>query len=320
LAFANEIRSELLEQAAGNNDSWDSETVPLAAPMQELAFDAWAMNRLPRVEVLEAGLPCSGASVAGRAKRGAGHPEAHPDVGHLVVPFLAIIAKVQPAVVLLENVKQYLTSASMCILRNQLRDFGYDLHEEVLQGADWNALEHRERMCMVAVTRGLSFDFAALVRPSIQERRIGDVLDPVSDDAPCWSRMDGLKAKQARWQAERDKSEGSLFAMQIVTAFDTKSPTITKGYSKVRSTDPKLQHPSNPDLLRQFTPAEHARIKGIPERLVAGLSATLAHELLGQSICYDPFRSVGRLIGRALKTSCEVVVAPLPAYLPGVAG
>jgi DNA (cytosine-5)-methyltransferase 1 len=180
----------------------------------------------------------------------------------------------------------------MCILRNQLRDFGYDLHEEVLQAAEWNALEHRERMCMVAVTRGLAFDFAGLVRPDRREQRIAEILDPVPEDASCWGRMEGLKAKQ-----ERDKAEGKGFAMQIVTPFDTKCPTITKGYAKVRSTDPKLQHPSDPDLLRQFTPAEHARIKGIPERLVSGLSATLAHELLGQSICYESFRAVGRLIG-----------------------
>lgn len=111
-------------------------------------------------------------------------------------------------------------------------------------------------------------------------------------------------------------AQGKGFAMQIVTAFDTKCPTITKGYAKVRSTDPKLQHPSNPDLLRQFTAAEHARIKGIPERLVSGLSATLAHELLGQSICYEPFRAVGRLIGAALK-ACGAIHIPLRNQMIG---
>ena len=225
LAFANEIRAELLDQASEYNDSWDGDTIPLAAPMQELAFDAWAMNHLPKVEILEAGLPCSGASVAGRAKRGLEHPEAHPDVGHLVVPFLAIIAKVQPAVILLENVKQYLTSASMCILRNQLRDFGYDLHEEVLQAADWNALEHRERMCMVAVTKGLSFDFSSLARPERCERRIGDILDPVSEDALCWSRMEGLKAKQERVPDSTEKYTCVGFRFET---FIYKSPQASK--------------------------------------------------------------------------------------------
>lgn len=291
LAFANDIREELLEQASEKNDAWNAETIALAAPMQELAFDHYAMGKLPKVELLEMGLPCSGASVAGKARRGLGHAEEHPEVGHLVVSALAIIAKVQPVLIVLENVKQYLATASMWILRHQLRDMGYELHETVLQAAEWNALEHRERMCMVAVTRGLSFDFSRLERPAVIERRIADILDAeVPEDR--WSEMAGLKAKE-----ERDKAAGKGFAMQIVTAFDTKCPVITKGYAKVRSTDPKCQHPTNPDLLRQFSPAEHARIKNVPEHLVEGLSATLAHELLGQSICYDPFRAVGKLIG-----------------------
>ncbi len=294
LAFANDIREELLEQANACNDAWNEETIMLAAPMQELAFDAYAMAKMPHVELLEMGLPCSGASVAGKAKRGLGHAEEHPEVGHLVVSALAIIAKVQPAIIVLENVKQYLTTASMWILRHQLRDMGYTLNETVLQAGEWGELEHRERMCMVAVTRGLTFDFSMLERPDVVERRIGEVLDAeVPEDR--WSAMSGLRAKE-----ERDKAEGKGFAMQIVTAFDTRCPTITKGYAKVRSTDPKLQHPSDPTLLRQFSPAEHARIKGVPERLVDGLSATVAHELLGQSICYRPFRAVGKLIGKTL--------------------
>jgi DNA (cytosine-5)-methyltransferase 1 len=64
-----------------------------------------------------------------------------------------------------------------------------------------------------------------------------------------------------------------------------------------------LQHPTNPDLLRQFTPVEHARLKGIPEHLINGLGLTIAHELLGQSICYEPFRAVGRCIGKYLQSA-----------------
>ncbi len=53
--------------------------------MQELAADRWAMDRMPQVHVLEMGIPCSGASVAGRAERGTECAEAHPEVGALVV-------------------------------------------------------------------------------------------------------------------------------------------------------------------------------------------------------------------------------------------
>lgn len=295
LSFANEIRPELLEQAHDFNDAWDSNTIPLAAPMQELAFDAWAMNHLPKVEVIEAGIPCSGASVSGRAKNGAGHAEAHPEVGHLIVPFLAIIAKVQPLCVVLENVKQWQNTASMCIFRNTLRDFGYTVHETVLKGSEWNELENRERLCVLAVSEGLDLDFANLHKPDPIVRKIGEILDPIKDDDESWDEMAYLKRKQ-----QSDIEKGSNFMMQIVTSESTSCPTLTKGFAKRRSTDPKLAHPTNPDLLRQFTPGEHARLKGAPEKLVEGLGVTIAHEILGQSVCYGPFRAVGRLVAETL--------------------
>ena len=151
---------------------------------------------------------------------------------------------------------------------------------------------------MVAVTHGMHFDFDSLVRPPKVERTVSEVLDDVPEDSDLWSPMQGLKDKEAR-----DKAAGKNFMMQIVTAASNKCPTVTKGYSKARSTDPKLQHPSNPDLLRHFTPAEHARLKQIPTTLIAGLGMTIAHELLGQSICYEPFRAVGRCIGKTLLNS-----------------
>lgn len=53
LSFANEIRADLMEQAFKSNDAWSKETIPLVAPMQYLAFDAWAMDKLPKVEIFE---------------------------------------------------------------------------------------------------------------------------------------------------------------------------------------------------------------------------------------------------------------------------
>ena len=103
---------------------------------------------------------------------------------------LMVIARVKPVVVLLENVKQYLTTGSMCILRTQLRDLGYELHETVLQAADWNELEHRDRMCLVAVTRGLACDLNMIERPISRDRRIAEVLDSAVP-ADRWSPMRG---------------------------------------------------------------------------------------------------------------------------------
>lgn len=296
LAFANEIRENLITHAQTANSAWSPSTIPLSAPIQELAFDAKALDSLPKVEILESGLPCSGASVAGRSSRGTKHPEEHPEVGHLVVAALVIIAKVNPAIYVLENVVPYSSSASASILRNQLRDLGYNIHETILEGRDFNEIENRKRWCLVAVSEGVHFDWAMLQRPEKKDLVLSDFLDPIPEDSPLWSEMKGLKAKQ-----ERDLEQGKGFKMQVFKEDSELVGTMTKGYGKIRSTDPKLAHPSDPDLLRQFTPNENARFKSIPLDLIEGLSNTIAHEAIGQSISHGAFKAVGSLLGETIK-------------------
>ncbi|HIH2745176.1 TPA: DNA cytosine methyltransferase [Burkholderia lata] len=298
LAFANDIREELLEHAAVHNDAWDENTMVFSAPLQELAFDERGVAQIPKVEILEMGLPCSGESRAGKAKRGLSSGEAHPDVGHLVVGALVILSKANPAAVVFEQVPTYASSASANILRSQLRDMGYVCHERLLRGGEWGALEDRVRWCMVAVSEGIEFDFDQLQPPGRGQQKLGDALENVPDDHPSWSSMAGLRAKELR-----DREAGKNFAMQIFDADSDFVGTITKGYSKVRSTDPKLRHPTDPTLLRQFLPSEHARIKGVPEHLVSGVSATVAHQILGQGVVYPSFVGVGKHLGESLEAA-----------------
>lgn len=296
LAFANEIRGELLEHASAHNDAWSVDTQILATPMQELAFDDRGIASIPKVEILEMGLPCTGASRAGRSKNALIHPEAHPDVGHLVVSALVIVSKSNPAIVIFENVPEYGTSASADILRNQLRDMGYTQHERILNGKQWGTLENRNRWCMIAVTNGIAFDFDQLEPPGVNGRKISDVLDAsIGPDDERWRTFDYLKTKEVR-----DAEKGNSFSMQIVSPGDESVPTLRKGYHKGGSTDPLIQHPTDTTLLRQFTAEEHARIKQVPEHLIKGLSNTVGHEVLGQGIVYPPFHDVGQHVGNAL--------------------
>jgi DNA (cytosine-5)-methyltransferase 1 len=293
LVFANELRDDLLLQASEHNDVWSDKTVSLAVPMQELAQDEWLLGQLPKLELLEMGLPCSGASLAGHTKKGLAKMEDHEQVGHLVHSALVVIAKTNPAVVLLENVERYSDTASAQILRHQFRDMGYKTHEAVLDGSDFGCLEKRLRWCMVAVTQGIEFSFENLAPAVHVVKVLADVLDPsIGLDDPRWREVAYLKAKEVR-----NASTGDCFKMQFIEPESLSVPTLRKGYNKGGSTDPRLRHPTNPDLSRLLTPEEHARVKGVPAELVAGLPATTAHELLGQGIVYEPFRAVGQRIG-----------------------
>lgn len=296
MAFANEIRDDMMLQAIETNDAWSANTAALAVPQQELAADEWLMGHLPKLEVLDFSLPCSGASLAGRAQRGGGHPEEHPEIGHLVVSALMIIQKTQPVFCLLENVVQYKTTASAAILRNQLRDMGYDLHEAILSGHDFGILENRVRWCMVAATAGVEFSFENLAPTVHVVRSLGEFLDPsIGPDDARWRKVDYLKEKQTR-----DAEKGSNFKMQFLYEDSTSVPVLRKFYWKSGSTDPRLVHPTNPELSRLLTPQEHARLKGILWNPIEGLSDSKAHELLGQSIAYDPFKAVGVRIGDSI--------------------
>lgn len=296
LAFANEIRADLTEHVLTLGQGCKDFTTSLNGGMQELAFDEYVMNRIGHCDVISAGLPCSGASVAGRSKGKLAHPESHKEIGHLVVAFLSIIARVNPVAILLENVVPYQNSASMEIIRSQLRDLHYEVHETVLHGEEFGAFEHRKRMAMVAVTKGMSFSFDNLVKPVVEKRPLSDILETIALDDPRWKLMDGLKAKEMR-----DAEAGNSFAMQIFDGSSEKICTLTKGMMRNRSSDAKIRHPVNPDLLRIPTPLEHARAKQIPPSMIVGLSPTIAHELLGQSVIFKPFVAVGCLLGECFK-------------------
>ncbi len=294
LSFANDISHEMIEHSVEVDDSWNDQTLAVMMPLQEAAYDDYLCQKLGRIDGLSAGLPCSGASVAGRAKRKLAHPEAHPLVGHLVVPFIALIAKTNPSFIELENVGPYQSSSSMDLLRNSLRDLGYVVHETILDASEFNVLEKRKRLCMVAVTEGLDFDFECLQKPEPMTRTLSEIMEDIPDDDPAWGTMPGLVAKQ-----ERDKAAGKGFMMQIFGPEDTTVSTMTKDMAKNRSTDPKFRNPRT-GLLRVPKAIEHARCKGIDDKFVASLSETFGHQVVGQAITPPPFFAVGKLLGETL--------------------
>lgn len=248
-------------------------------------------NALDSVDVLEAGLPCVSASRAGKAKKHLARQEDEDATADLHISFLEIIRATQPAVVLLENVPEYASSATAQTIRARLRRFGYVLHEAIIDGAAWS-LEARSRWVLLAVTRGISLDLGALV-PTPRPERLSDVVDPA---AGGWRGLGALERKAAK-----DKAAGRGFSRgrKVLDGSATTVPTLRRGYQKGGSCDVRLAHPSQPGLARLFTAAEHAAIKGIPQRLVAGLSEKKAHEVLGQSVISPAFVGLGELIAQA---------------------
>jgi len=296
-----------LEVACQNNPAITAETRLYEASLEEVDLAA-----LTHVDLLQVSLPCTGHSNAGKSKRKLSNAESHPTDALAVFGLLRILEAVQPSIVISENVANAQDSASYALVRAYLHAQGYEITERVLTGADAGTIEHRDRWWFVAVSKGLDaslFDLAALRPQPRQYENLGQLMEPVSDDDVAWKDYAYLDAK-----AVRDASAGKGFARQFVDENSLKIGTTGRGYAKARSTEAFIKRADGKQRL--LTPVEHARAKGIPEQLVANTSATLAHEVLGQSILWTHASAIGRalgdhllglFLGRELRTEVEML-------------
>ncbi|MDI5832495.1 DNA cytosine methyltransferase (plasmid) [Shewanella xiamenensis] len=238
-------------------------------------------------------LPCTGASKAGRTKNKLAKAEDHDSAGACFFYALQFIKKFSPASVLVENVKEFLNTASYSVFESVLLNWGFDISVKVLNGNEYGDLENRDRMVLVANLKQLGqFDFEYVVPMKDKEKTLSECYEDVPLDSELWNDFSYLKAKQTR-----DKEAGKGFGVSLYSGLEASVITIRRTYHKAGSCDPYAVHPENPELWRKFTAVEHLRFKGIPLNLVDGCSETIAHEIAGQSGCFHKFVSVGAGIG-----------------------
>ena len=294
VAIAVEMESKYVDSSLRNNpELWSSDSIVIESPIQ------WVnLNRNPpEVDMLIAGIPCTGASKSGRTKNKLQFAESHESAGALFFNFLQFVEVLNPSCILIENVPEYANTASMEVIRSVFNSLGYHIQERVLDGNEFGALERRKRLCVVAISKGLEdgFDIDNVNPVREKEGCLNDVLEAIPLDSDRWKSFDYLAEKE-----KRDKAQGKGFTRQLLNGDEAYCGTCGKDYAKCRSTEPFLVHPEDKALSRIFTPIEHARIKGIPEGAISGLSDTVAHQILGQSVVYPMFEAVGLSLGRAI--------------------
>ena len=285
-----EVNENIIEHTAMKSDRFASDATLVLGRLQDLDLDL-----VPEADMVIAGLPCTGASLASRGARHGAEPEEHPEAGVLFLHFLDVVRKAQPAIVVLENVPAYANTAGALAIRAALNLWGYEIHERVMGGNEFGDLENRKRFSLIGVTRGLVFDPASLIPVKVKPATLGDVLEDIGPDSTRWEKREALDRK-----AERDAAKGNNFKLQHVDATSEFVPTMTAGYARWRTCDPRILHPELAGVRRLLTPKEHARVKGIPEFLIEGLPESQAHEALGNSITYHAFEAVGLAISKCL--------------------
>lgn len=285
-----ESESKYVEALLSNQpDLFRNDSILLNSRVEDVEF-----RGAIKLDLVSAGIPCTGASKSGRTKNKLTHAEQHHSAGACFFHTLNFVKQVQPWIVIFENVPEYINTASYAVIKQVLSDWGYVVTEKTLNGCEYGCLESRDRMVMVAVTEGMpEFDFEQWLVPLREkENSLADVLEDVPLDSEEWRSYDYLVAKESR-----DKAAGKGFKRDIYDGSEGRVGTIRRLYHKGGSTDQYLVHPENPSLFRQFRKTEHAKIKAVPLFIIDGLGKCIAHEILGQGVAFFVFVSLGHGLG-----------------------
>lgn len=256
-----------------NNLAITDETLAIVGKAEEIE-----KNFFVPINILSFSMPCSGFSTAGKSKHKLS-PEDHQSSTSLFGAINAVRAA-NPAVLISENVIEAQAAPAYVLLKAELNRLGYKIFEKILDSNDTGTIENRKRYWFVAISKGLAKGFEYRLQQTLSDHSTPTIADILAPDAPdeLWSDNQYLKDK-----AVRDKRDGKGFATrQLLSGKENHCETIGRHYNKRRSTEPFLLRDDGKERL--FTPAEHARLKGVPEEIITNVPTTTAHEVLGQSI------------------------------------
>ena len=94
----------------------------------------------------------------------------------------------------------------------------------------------------------------------------------------------------------RDSQAGKGFAKRQFLLVTKRKSALSAGIMRSADHEPFIVRDDGKERL--LTPTEHARVKSIPERLIAGNGMTIAHQILGQSVDFlQPYNLTRALLG-----------------------
>ena len=250
-------------------------------------------SEIPKHDVLVGGFPCQPFSQAGLKK---GFEDTR---GTLFFDVARIIDFHKPQIVLLENVKGFLTQDggnSFRVVLRTLDDLGYQTSHFLLNARDFGLPQNRERVFIVAFNKkkfgNLNFK---LHFPRRIEVNVGQILEKQVD--PKYTISDRLWAGH-QMRLERHRKNGNGFGYRIFNSRSPYTSTISARYYKDGSEILISQTRKNP---RKITPREAARLQGFPESFVIPVSDTQAYKQFGNSVAVPVVSVLAKQLTRILQ-------------------
>lgn len=264
---------------------------------------------IPDHDVLLAGFPCQPFSHAG-LKLGIDDTR-----GTLFFDIARILAKKQPKIALLENVKGLIShdkGHTLEVILNALMEIGYryiikeelirngnpnlikkEASKMVLKSKDFGVPQNRQRIYIVLWRKELSLDFQ-YPGPSSERVCVGDILE--INPPLKYTISDKLWAGHKRRKLN-NKKNGKGFGYGLVTPESEYTNTISARYYKDGSEILIAQKNKNP---RKLTPREAARLQGFPEDFKLNKSDVQSYKQFGNSVSVPVIKSIANEITKQL--------------------
>lgn len=104
--------------------------------------------RLPKADVVIGGPPCQGFSLLNKQRNGDPRKE-------LWRSFFEVVERVSPAVFVMENVPELLSSEEFGLIRNRAESLGYIIESDVLNAANYGVPQRRKRAIVIGSLKGV---------------------------------------------------------------------------------------------------------------------------------------------------------------------
>lgn len=249
-----------------------------------------ALHRFRPLGLLTAGIPCEPYSLIRTLNRGGQEkrdrslpPEAH-ELGDMTFWLLRAVEATNPYGVVIEEVPQFLESASALVLQSVLRRLGYHVEGRILDPTEFGEITGRKRFVLVAHSGGSPKWPESVVS---HRRKLAEILDAEPHE---WFDRTTKSWLYEHWDKQAAKGNG--FPSQIVTADSTSVGTIKKRYFAQQGDNPVVAHPTKPGTHRWFTLSEVRRLHGIPDHYVLPEAKTVAGEVIGQGVHVSLFQRI----------------------------
>lgn len=234
---------------------------------------------IPACDILMGGFPCQSFSTVNPTK------DPFDDRANLYKQMARVVKAKQPKVFIAENVKGMMTLHKGEIFKKVIaafEDAGYKAFHALLNAADYEVPQKRERVIIVGVRRDIWEEKGTFTFPS---KITGNSRPPLSIAVPELA-IDNEKYYFSERAVQGMKNAKNNMKRGLAQKLDEPCLTITSHLAKVslNSRDPVLLVDAENERYRRFTPLEAARIQSFPDNFKFAGSETTAYKQIGNAI------------------------------------